>query len=222
MFSKTEIKQRLKEAREAGRDIGSGYNLADFITSASLIDHFDKARNEYMHHVHGVALRNTQSETKMIIGLMHDLVEDTRDKDEDWRWTLDDLREVGFSERIVTGVDAMTHREGEAYFDFIVRCSRNDDALDVKMSDLHHNLTESRNNFLLGEKDLERINKYILSYNYLVAIKKGEAEPGSSFGGWLSKAGERLQNDRGWALFRNYSSETQPPSTAPHLGSLQP
>jgi len=211
MFSKTEIKQRLAEARAAGRNIG-GYNLADFIVSASLIDHFDKAGNPYMHHVHAVARRNTNSEAKKIIGLMHDLVEDTRDKPDDWRWTLDDLRDVGFSERIVAGVDAMTHREGEAYFDFIVRCSRNDDALDVKMSDLDNNLTESRNDYLLGPKDLERINKYILSYQYLLAIKKGRIEAGSPFGAWLAQANPRLNKEEGWALFDHYSTEGRPPS----------
>ena len=64
-------------------------------------------------------------------------------------WMIADLRLAGFSERVLAGVDAMTKRPGEDYYAFIMRCSLNEDALDVKLKDLHHNLTLSRNDFTL-------------------------------------------------------------------------
>jgi len=203
LISKEEIKQRIFEARAQGQDLPAGYNLACLIASTALLGQRDKAGTEYMRHVNAVALHHTDSMTKMIIGTLHDVVEDTD-------WTLEDLREIGFSARVIAGVDGMTSRPGEPYFDFIVRGSRNPDVVDVKLHDLNHNLTQGRNNFLAGEKDLERINKYILAYNYLVAVKKAVIAPGSPFGAWMTtKAPQALQSP---GLLAKYSSEAASPA----------
>ena len=104
---------------------------------------------------------------------MHDVIEDT-----DWR--IEDLEELGFDQRVIDGVKAMTRNEenNEDYFSFIERCSKDPYAIDVKLADLRHNLSQSRNNFIPGTHDLMRIQKYIVSYQYLVAVKQGSIQAG--------------------------------------------
>ena len=55
-----------------------------------------------------------QSETEQIVAILHDLIEDTD-------VTLDDLRQMGYSEEIVETVDHLSRRAGESYDDFIQR-----------------------------------------------------------------------------------------------------
>ncbi len=210
LFSKAEIKQRLAEMDGLGEGIEADYNLACAIVAVALIRQTDKAGNQYMRHVNAVALYNPDfTMEERIIGTMHDLVEDTAKMPEEWRWTLDDLRDVGFSERIVAGIDAVTHREGELYFDFIVRSSQNPDALNVKLSDLGNNMSKSRNNYLPTKDDEERDKKYTLSYNYLTAVKDKTIAPGTPFGVWMTQAGPRLQD---WYLLGKYSAVPAPTS----------
>jgi (p)ppGpp synthase/HD superfamily hydrolase len=115
MFTKDEICARLAQKRAQGELLDAGYNLACFIASASLIAQKDKTNEDYAHHFLRVSRDNTDSVAKMIIGILHDVVEDTD-------WTLDDLRAIGFSERIVLGIEGVTHKDGELYFDSIERC----------------------------------------------------------------------------------------------------
>ena len=67
---------------------------------------------------------------------LHDVVEDTR-------FTLDALAVV-FPESVMGAVDALTRRDGEPYFDYVERARGNEAACLVKISDLEHNLDESR------------------------------------------------------------------------------
>jgi CRISPR/Cas system-associated exonuclease Cas4 (RecB family) len=122
-----------------------------------------------------VAFNNTNSVHKQIIGILHDVVEDTD-------WTLDDLRILGFSDRIVDGVDVVTKRDGEKYFEFVVRCGLSGmDAIDVKLNDLDHNSKKNRGaEIALSEKSIQKEKAYNISYFYLVALKRGEIEPGTS------------------------------------------
>jgi (p)ppGpp synthase/HD superfamily hydrolase len=223
MFSKVEIKQRLSGLRAQGHEIKADYNLACFIVSAALIEQVDKAGRPYMRHVNAVALNNPDAtEEERIIGTLHDLVEDTRDMPEDCQWTFQDLLDVGFSQRIVDGVDAVTKRENEKYFDFIVRCSQNPEGLHVKLDDLANNMSKARNNYLPLPEDVERDKKYILSNNYLLAVKAGEIAPGTRFGTWLAQASSEMQGRGGWEIFDKYSSEGRPSSIAPVFRGLQP
>jgi hypothetical protein len=187
MFTKEEIKQRIFKLRNEGKYLPANYNLACFIADAALIHETDKSGAAYAHHTSEVSRHNTDSETKMIIGKLHDVVEDSE-------WTCDDLRQVDFAERIVEAVDALTHRHGEPYFDSIERAAENKYAHDVKIKDLRHNLSGNRNNWMPTAKDLQRIQKYTVSYNYLVALKKGEIEAGTSVPDYM----------RGHDAFKNY------------------
>jgi hypothetical protein len=205
LFNKSDIKSRILSEKAKGR-ILPDYDLASLIAINALIGQTDKSGAAYSHHLMSVSRHNTNSEKKMIIGILHDLIEDSD-------WTLADLRDLGFSEKIINAVDGLTHREGEKYFDSIVRCGLNPDSLDVKLKDNGHNLDASRNNWIPTEKDRERQAKYIVTRRYLVSIKTGETEPGTSVMDWMKKQGPELQD---FNLVEKYSSRPDAPDTDRH------
>lgn len=96
----------------------------------------DKAGQPYVLHVLRVMLRCTTPDAR-IAAVLHDLVEDTD-------WTLDRLRDEGFSESIVAVIDSLTRRPSEDYFDYVRRALQNPLAREVKRADLLDNLDTSR------------------------------------------------------------------------------
>lgn len=111
----------------------------------------DKAGQPYVLHVLRV-MCSLESDTERIIGVLHDVVEDTA-------ITLDDLREKGYSDEIVEAVDRLSRREDETYDAFIERIKPNALARRVKLADLRDNM-DLRRNSLLQPKDLERLQRY--------------------------------------------------------------
>jgi len=207
MFTKNEIKQRIAQQQAQGIDFPP-YNLMSFIVNAALITQRDKSGVDYNFHTTRVSMSSTRSLSKHIIKKGHDLVEDSD-------WTYQDLRDVGFNERIINGIDGMTHRakgdilpdgsvctHDELYFDSIVRAGRNPDSLDGKLDDLTDNLSGARNNWVPTTRDLERQQKYVLSYNYLADIKKENIQPGTPFNAWMNAQDPKLQDA---ALLQKYS-----------------
>lgn len=97
-----------------------------------------------------------------VVAVLHDLVEDTD-------VTLNMLRHGGFPESVVKAVDCLTHREGEPYCDYILRCSNNSLATQVKVADLEHNFNLPRTFFRIDRMstDILRIKKYLLSWQFL-------------------------------------------------------
>lgn len=87
-----------------------------------------------------------------IAAVLHDVVEDTA-------WSLDDLRAEGFSTEVLAAIDCLTHREGEAYEDYLSRVAGNDLARAVKLADLKDNMNFRRIPEL-KQKDLDRLAKY--------------------------------------------------------------
>lgn len=87
-----------------------------------------------------------------IAAVLHDVVEDTA-------WSLDDLRAEGFSPAILAAIDCLTHRDGEAYDDYIERVAGNELARTVKLADLKDNMNFRRIPEL-KQKDLDRLAKY--------------------------------------------------------------
>jgi (p)ppGpp synthase/HD superfamily hydrolase len=67
------------------------------------------------------------------VALLHDLVEDTS-------CTLEDLE--CFGQEVVEAVDAITHRDGESYQEYIKRLSHNKIASAVKLEDIKDNLND--------------------------------------------------------------------------------
>jgi (p)ppGpp synthase/HD superfamily hydrolase len=111
----------------------------------------DKAGACYILHPLRVMSRMTTDEER-IVAVLHDVVEDTG-------WTIERLRAEGFDQRILDAVDAMTHRAGEAYDEFVDRAGRNAIARRVKLADLEDNADLSRI-AEPTEKDHQRVAKY--------------------------------------------------------------
>jgi (p)ppGpp synthase/HD superfamily hydrolase len=114
---------------------------------------FDKGGNPYiLHPLKVMYYLKSNDEELQCIALAHDLVEDTDT-------SYEELRELGFSERIIQGIAALTKQRGETYDQYKDRVKSNPDAVKVKMADLRHN-TDIRRLKGVTEKDLARIEKY--------------------------------------------------------------
>jgi len=121
----------------------------------------DKSGLPYILHPLRVMM-SVDGEEARIVGVLHDVIEDTR-------VTADDLRREGFGEAVVAAVLCVTHRKDEPYADYVVRCKGNEVARRVKLADLADNSRPDR--VLMRPKrmdaDVARIRKYVLSYKFL-------------------------------------------------------
>ncbi|MBR4986905.1 MAG: bifunctional (p)ppGpp synthetase/guanosine-3',5'-bis(diphosphate) 3'-pyrophosphohydrolase [Proteobacteria bacterium] len=142
----------------------------------------DKAGMPYIEHPKRVAARCVTAEEKAV-ALLHDTMEDCG-------MTADRLRELGFDDAIIEGVQSVTKKPHEDYFDFVRRACDNRIGRVVKMHDLEDNMdvmrfvsrcpviTDLNESMLrqdsslgvLGEKDLFRMNKYLLAYRLLQSM----------------------------------------------------
>jgi (p)ppGpp synthase/HD superfamily hydrolase len=111
----------------------------------------DKAGAPYLLHPLRMMLRMT-SESAMMAAVLHDVVEDSD-------WTLEQLREKGFSAEVLEAVECLTHRNEESYQEFIERVQTNPIARQVKIADLEDNMNIQRIN-KISPKDLQRMEKY--------------------------------------------------------------
>ena len=111
---------------------------------------FDKAGVPYIFHPVHVANGMTDEDTT-VVALLHDVVEDTE-------YTIEMLREYGFTEEQLKALDCITHRENEDYFDYVRRVKSNEIAKAVKFKDLEHNMDLSRIENPT-EKDFNRIER---------------------------------------------------------------
>ena len=215
MFSKQEIitKCQQKAADNGGVLPEAGLNLAVLILGSALYDQKLRSGKDYAQHPLTVAMTDTRSYDKQIIGILHDVVEDSD-------WTLNDLKTCGFSNRVVDGVDGVTKRQDEKYFDFIKRCSLNSDSVDIKINDLEHNSLHTRDPALLSEKVINKQNIYKISYQYLVAIKKNRIMPGSRVTDFINSEPLLKQNPEINKLIANNSSE--PPFSFQNKRTLSP
>jgi (p)ppGpp synthase/HD superfamily hydrolase len=92
------------------------------------------------------------SADEMIVAALHDVLEDTD-------WTVERLREEGFSDAVLQALAALTIREGEEYLSYVRRAGANPIAKKVKLADLADNMDESRLSSLT-ERDRVRLKKY--------------------------------------------------------------
>lgn len=124
--------------------------LASALAAWAHRDQLDKAGRPYIEHPLAVA-EAVEGEEARITALLHDVVEDSS-------VTPDTLRNL-FGDEVADAVEAMTHREGEDYFDYIRRLSQNPLARQVKLADLAHNMELGRIRSP-GEEDRLRAEKY--------------------------------------------------------------
>ena len=111
----------------------------------------DKAGKIYILHPMRVMLRG-KNETEQIIGILHDVVEDTP-------ITIEMLRKEGFSEDILVALECITKQEGEEYGHFINRILKNPLATQVKLYDIEDNMNRERIPYPTP-KDEARYEKY--------------------------------------------------------------
>jgi len=132
----------------------------------------DRSGLPYILHPVHVAEQMTTEDT-CVVAILHDVIEDTD-------YTLEDLRKKGFTEVQLRGVDLMTHREDEDYFDYIRKLCGDPVARAVKREDLLHNLDPGRLK-KVTEKDELRFAKYRKALGILdEAEAKSEGEKTAS------------------------------------------
>lgn len=137
---------------------------------------------------------------------VHDVPEDSHGA-----WKTKHFEKLGFSKEFVEGIDGHTNRPHEDYFDYIERLSKTI-ALEVKIGDNRHNWSDN-------PKPI-REQLYRIASHYLIAVRFGKIEAGSSIAEWAAKEGMYDLD-----LFRKYSSRPMihnylPPSHKAHMASI--
>ena len=114
---------------------------------------YDRGGKPYiLHPLKVMHYLKIDDEELQCMALGHDLIEDTA-------VTYKELREAGMTERIITGIDALTKQPGQTYDEYKLRVFGNVDAMRVKLCDLRHN-TDIRRLKGVSDKDIERMAKY--------------------------------------------------------------
>ena len=127
----------------------------------------DKAGAAYILHPLRVMLAQTTTEAR-IAAVLHDVVEDSKS------WSLDKLREQGFSDAVIGALEAVTKREDEkgsdeGYARFVRRAGAHPLGRLVKLADLRDNSDLSRIASPTAE-DLARVEKYRRALTTLEAM----------------------------------------------------
>jgi hypothetical protein len=123
------------------------------------VNQVDKAGMSYILHPLRVGLAGRTAD-EMIVGFLHDLVEDTL-------VTLAHLQEEGFTEAQVVAVSDLTRPKGFDYHAYIQILARNPLARAVKLNDLEDNLRPDRAGVL--SDDLR--NRYLGAQAYLRSVQ---------------------------------------------------
>ena len=118
----------------------------------------DKGGKPYINHPQAVAASLTNTEYK-IVAYLHDVCEDTS-------ITFDDLKDMGFTYRIVNSIRLLTKTDELTYEEYLRRLRMDSCARAVKMADLKHNMDITRIPNP-SEKDYARIEKYKRSLAFL-------------------------------------------------------
>jgi (p)ppGpp synthase/HD superfamily hydrolase len=119
----------------------------------------DKAGERYILHPIRVVLALSTDDERMV-GALHDVVEDCAG------WTLERLRAEGFSEAVISGIEAVTRRPEEDYFTFVRRAGQHPLGRKVKLADLrdNSNLARIANP---SEDDRQRLERYQRAISFL-------------------------------------------------------
>ena len=135
------------------------------IVSEEFNGRLDKGGRPYILHCIRVMDGVDQNDPELMqIAIGHDLIEDS-----DGRWTAERLREEGFSERVISGIVAMTHDPEVPYMEYIkTQIVANEDATKCKKSDLRDNTKVTRLKSL-RDKDFDNLKKYHKAYSYLMS-----------------------------------------------------
>lgn len=114
-------------------------------------DQTDKSGMPYVFHPFHLAESMTDEYTTTV-ALLHDVVEDTD-------YTLSDLKDMGFPEKVTDALALLTHDKSVPYMEYVEKIKQNPVARAVKLADLAHNSDLSRLD-TVDEKALRRVEKY--------------------------------------------------------------
>ena len=126
-------------------------SLAITVATEAHKDQVDKGGNPYILHPKAVADSLDSTENK-IVAYLHDVCEDTD-------ITFDDLKDMGFTDRIVNSVRILTKTDDISYDDYLKSVKKDSNAWHVKMADIKNNMDLSRIPNPT-EKDFARLEKY--------------------------------------------------------------
>lgn len=150
----------------------SNLDIAIQLATRAHTGQFDKAGQPYILHPLRVMLGVESEDPEILLAaritaILHDTVEDTC-------ITLESLRAMGFSAKVVSAINTLTKQEGENYAQFIDRCALNPIARVVKISDLLDNMNLTRLNREPTERDLKRTEKYREALCKLKALSQSD------------------------------------------------
>ena len=111
----------------------------------------DKSGMPYVFHPFHLAEQMTD-ELTTVAALLHDVVEDTD-------YTFEDLRDMGYPEKVLEALMLLTHDDATPYLAYVERLKENPIASAVKLADLRHNSDLSRLDHV-DQKALDRVEKY--------------------------------------------------------------
>lgn len=128
------------------------------ITSNGFKNKTDKAGKPYILHCLRVMFNlNSDDEELNSVAVMHDCVEDNI-------CTIDDLFNYGFSIKVITSINFLTHHKNVPYQEYIKALANDEYARKVKLADLKDNSDITRLKGL-GKKDFDRMEKYHIAYS---------------------------------------------------------
>ena len=105
------------------------------IGAEALLGRVDQNGYPYCLHPIRVMLR-LEAEADRIVAVLHDVVADCPE------WSLNRLRSEGFTEEVISALDALTRRQGESYSEFTRRLGQNRTGRHVKLLRLSDRLPE--------------------------------------------------------------------------------
>jgi len=127
------------------------------IASDAFLGVYDNGGHPYIMHCIRVMNQLDANDSELQqIAILHDIIEDTD-------ITLQDLAQMGFSGRVLTAINFLTHKKEDSYDTYIKLISTNKDAKRVKIADLidNSNITRLKG---LRKKDYDRLEKYHKAY----------------------------------------------------------
>lgn len=111
----------------------------------------DKSGVPYVFHPVHLA-EQMENEEAIIVALLHDVIEDSD-------YTLKDITQMGFSEKITEALSLLTHKHSEPYMEYIAKLKDNSIARVVKLADLEHNSDLSQLD-VIDDRALKQNKKY--------------------------------------------------------------
>ena len=140
------------------------YLLERAVRLAAKVDkgQVDRFEQPYLLHVLRVTTRGRDLE-EQLLGALHDVLERSE-------LTMEDLRERGFPEEVLTALKHITRVPNESYETYIERVAQNSLAVRVKVHDLSDKM-DLRNVGQLNEADLKRYNKQMAAFERLKRLE---------------------------------------------------